>query len=167
MNKKQTLTTREIAVMGVMIAVLEAAVHAMAALPNVEPVTLLLILYTLFLGRKVIYVVAAYLLLEGCFYGFGVWWIAYLYIWPLLTFLTYLLRRQQSAWIFAILSGLFGLFFGALCSIPYCFIGGISYGFSWWVAGIPYDLIHCVSNFILCLVLFQPLKKCMERILLE
>jgi energy-coupling factor transport system substrate-specific component len=135
MNTKQKLTTKEIAVMGLMIAVLEASVHAMAAIPNVEPVTLLLMLYTLFLGKKVVYVLVAYLLLEGGFYGFGLWWIAYLYIWPLLTFLTYLLRRQRSS------------------------------AFAWWVAGIPFDLIHCVANFLLCLILFPPLRYCMGRAL--
>jgi energy-coupling factor transport system substrate-specific component len=163
MTTKHKLTTREIAVMGLMVAVLEASVHAMAAIPNVEPVTLLLMLFTLFLGKRVIYVLAAYLLLEGCFYGFGLWWIMYLYIWPLLAFLTHLLRRQKSVWVFAILSGLFGLFFGALCSIPYLFIGGISGAFAWWVSGIPFDLIHCVSNFLLCLFLFPPLRYCMNR----
>jgi energy-coupling factor transport system substrate-specific component len=163
MTTKHKLTTREIAVMGLMVAVLEASVHAMAAIPNVEPVTLLLMLFTLFLGKRVIYVLAAYLLLEGCFYGFGLWWIMYLYIWPLLAFLTHLLRRQKSVWVFAILSGLFGLFFGALCSIPYFFIGGISGAFAWWVSGIPFDLIHCVSNFLLCLFLFPPLRYCMNR----
>jgi energy-coupling factor transport system substrate-specific component len=163
MTQKPKLTTREIAVMGLMIAVLEASVHAMAAIPNVEPVTLLLMLYTLFLGKKVVFVIAAYLLLEGCFYGFGLWWIMYVYIWPLLAFLTYRLRRQRSVWAFAILAGLFGLFFGALCSIPYLFTGGVAGAFAWWVSGIPFDLIHCVSNFVLCLILFQPLRHCLER----
>jgi energy-coupling factor transport system substrate-specific component len=165
MSTKKKLTTRDIAVMGIMIAVLEASVHAMAPLPNVEPVTLLFILYTLFLGKKVVYILAAYLLLEGCFYGFGLWWIMYLYVWPLLTFLTYLFRKQQSVWFFAIFSGVFGLFFGALCSIPYFFIGGISTAFAWWVSGIPFDLIHCVSNFLLCMVLFQPLRYVLSKVL--
>jgi energy-coupling factor transport system substrate-specific component len=162
MKDHKILTPREIAVMGVMVAVLEASVHAMAALPNIEPVTLLLMLFTLYLGKKVIFVIAAYLLLEGCFYGFGLWWIMYLYTWPLLAFLTHLLRRQKSVWFFAILSALFGLFFGALCSIPYLFIGGVSTAFAWWVSGIPFDLIHCVSNFVLCMILFKPLRLCLD-----
>jgi energy-coupling factor transport system substrate-specific component len=164
MEKKHTLTIRDTSVMGVMVALLEAAVHAMASLPNIEPVTLLFMLYTLFLGGKVVYVLAAYLLLEGCFYGFGLWWIMYVYIWPLLCLLTYLLRKQRSVWVFAILSSLFGLLFGALCSIPYLFIGGVSGAFAWWVAGIPFDLIHCVSNFVLCMVLFPPLRFCLMRL---
>ena len=27
--------------------------------------------------------------------------------------------------------------------------------FSWWVSGIPYDVIHCVSNTVLVFVLFR------------
>ena len=36
-----------------------------------------------------------------------------------------------------------------------------------WLAGIPYDLIHAVSNFVLVLVLFRPLSKALDRILLD
>ena len=88
----------------------------------------------------------------------------YLYIWPLLVLLTLLLRRKKSVWVFAVLSALFGLFFGALCALPYLFIGGVSMAFTWWIAGIPYDMLHCVSNFIFCLVLFRPLQSVLERI---
>ena len=147
-----------------MIAALEAVKHALAFLPNVELVTLLIILYTLYFGDKIIYVIASFILLEGCWYGFGLWWVMYAYIWPLLALLTYLLRKQESVWVFSVLSGGFGLCFGALCSIPYFFIGGAKTAFAWWVAGIPYDLIHCVSNFLLCRVLFLPLKNVAKNV---
>lgn len=162
--KEQKLSVKEIALMGVMIALLVVAVHVMAPLPNIEPVTLLVILYTLFFGKKVAYILAAYILLEGCWYGFGIWWVMYLYVWPLLAFLTYLLRKRESVWVFSILAGAFGLFYGAFCSIPYFFIGGPAAAFAWWVAGIPYDLTHCVSNFLICLVLFRPLNQVLRRL---
>lgn len=163
-KKVARLTVREIALMGAMTALLEASVHIMAPLPNIEPVTLLIILYTLFLEKKVIYVLAAYLLLEGCFYGFGIWWIMYSYIWPFLALLTYLFRRKKSLWFWCILSGAFGLLFGSLCSLAYLFTGGAYAAFTWWVSGIPYDLIHCASNIVLCLVLFTPLKNVLGRV---
>ena len=53
--------------------------------------------------------------------------------------------------------------FGALCAIPYFFIGGWQMAFSWWVSGIPYDVIHCVSNTVLVFVLFPPLRRALER----
>lgn len=160
---KGKLTARDIAEIGVMIGALEAAKHALAFLPNVELVTLFIILYTLSFKDKIVFVIPAFILLEGCWYGFGLWWVMYAYIWPLLALFTYLLRKQESVWVFSVLSGAFGLGFGALCSVPYFFIGGGRTAFAWWVAGIPFDIIHGISNFVLCRVLFLPLKNVCKR----
>lgn len=154
----------DIALMGMMAATLEAAKYALSFLPNVELVTLLIILYTLCFGKKALPAIGAFVLLEGCVYGFGLWWVMYLYAWPLLAGLTHLLRKKKSMWVFAVLAGAYGLMFGALCAIPYLFIGGPVAAFTWWVAGIPYDIIHCVSNFILCSLLFCPLRNVLRRI---
>lgn len=164
MNKSNLrLSTRDIAMVGVMIASVEVAKISLSFLPNIELVTLLLILYTLFFGSKIIYVVFSFVLIEGCLYGFGIWWLMYLYIWPLLVLLTRLFRKQQSIWFWSVFSGIYGLFFGALCSIVYFFIGGVHTAFAWWISGIPSDLIHGISNFILCFVLFRPLKNALKR----
>ena len=157
------LTIKDIAVMGVMVATMTSFKYAMSLIPNVEPVSLLIILYTLFLGPKVIYAIVVFILVEGLIYGFGTWWVSYLYIWPLLSLLTYLFRKQTS-YFFAILSGVFGLFFGALTAIPYLFVGGLTAAFNYFIAGIPYDLIHSVGNFILCLALFKPLNTVLNKI---
>ena len=118
MNKKSVqnnkLTIKDIAVMGVMVATMTAFKYAMSFIPNVEPVSLLIILYTLFLGPKVIYAIVVFILVEGLIYGFGTWWVSYLYIWPLLSLLTHLFRKHTSPVFFSVLSGIFGLFFGAL-----------------------------------------------------
>lgn len=50
-----------------------------------------------------------------------------------------------------------------LCSIPCLFIGGIHTVFAWWVSGIPFDMIHGVSNFVLMLVLYKPLRRVLEH----
>ena len=77
-------------------------------------------------------------------YGFGLWWVMYLYAWPLLALFTRVFFRMDSALFWAMFSGVFGLFFGLLCSVPYFFVGlaggGLSQGlvqmFSWWIARI-------------------------------
>lgn len=163
-NKQSKITTKDIAVIGVMVATIEAAKLSLSFLPNVELVTLLIILYTLFLGWKALIAVFAFVGVECLVWGMGIWIIMYLYIWPFLVILTLLLRKQESMWVFGMLAGFFGLFFGALCSIPYFFIGGIHMAFTWWVSGIPYDILHGVSNFILCMVLFVPLRAALRRI---
>gem|GEM_PF-96597 len=155
----------DIAELGMMTALLEAGKHALDFLPNVELVALLLIIFTLHFGLKTIAVALAFTAIETAFFGFQTWVIMYLYIWPALVIIVWLNRRKTSVWFFSILSGLYGLFFGAFCSIPYLFIGGINMAFTWWVAGIPYDIVHCIANFALCLALFKPLNHAMNYIL--
>lgn len=117
MNIRQQ--SKNITLIGVMVATLEVAKFALSFLPNVELVTLLIMLYTLYFGRKIVYVIPVFVLIEGIVWGFGIWWIMYLYLWPLLALITYLFRKTESVIFWAVLAGVFGLIFGALCAIPY------------------------------------------------
>jgi len=157
--------TWEIVVMGVLTAVVFAAQVAMGFLPNIELVTLLFILYTLVLGRKVFLIIYVFVFLEGIFYGFGLWWVNYLYVWTVQSIVTLMLRKQTSVFFWSILSGFYGISFGALCAIPYFFMGGPSSAFAYWVSGIAYDIPHCIGNVIVCLLLFKPLYKVLDQVL--
>lgn len=157
--------TWEIVVMGVLTAVVFAAQVAMGFLPNIELVTLLFILYTLVLGRKVFLIIYVFVFLEGIFYGFGLWWVNYLYVWTVQSIVTLMLRKQTSIFFWSILSGFYGISFGALCSIPYFFMGGPSSAFAYWVSGIAYDIPHCIGNVLICLLLFKPLYKVLDQVL--
>lgn len=131
---------------------------AMAALPNIELVTLLVMLYTRWFGRRTLLILLVFAFVEGLIYGFHLWWLMYLYVWPLLWLAVTLLGKTvRPAVVWAALGGLFGLVFGLLCSLPYLALGGIHTALGWWIAGIPFDLIHGCSNFVLILVLFSPL----------
>lgn len=157
--------TWEIVVMGVLTAVVFAAQVAMGFLPNIELVTLLFILYTLVLGKKVFLIIYVFVFLEGIFYGFGLWWVNYLYIWTVQSIVTLILRKQTSVFFWSILSGFYGISFGALCAIPYFFMGGPSSAFAYWVSGIAYDIPHCIGNIVICLLLFKPLYKVLDQVL--
>lgn len=153
-----------LAVMGALLFALKVA---MAALPNVHPVAVLVIAGTLSFGWKMLYSVGIYVLLEGLVYGFGIWWVSYLYIWPLLVLLTMLLRRREGRLFWASAAAVFGLCFGALCAVPYLLISGAKMAFSYWVSGIPFDLAHCAGNFALTFVLLPPLQKVLRRYCLQ
>ena len=161
---KSIFTVKDIATIGMMAAMLEAVKYALQSVPNVELVTLLIILFTLYLGPKILIAVWAFVGVECAVWGLGLWTVMYIYIWPILVLLTLLLRKQKDNWPFVVLSTCFGLFFGALCSIPYFFIGGPTTAFTWWVAGLPYDILHGISNGILALVLFAPLRKVLMKL---
>ena len=103
--------------------------------------------------------------LEAFVWGFGLWWLCYWYLWPLLAIPAVLLRKNRSAFLWAVLAAIHGLTFGAFCSIPYLFIGGWELALSYWVSGLSFDLIHCGGNFVLTLTLFKPLYRVMDKLM--
>lgn len=163
-NKKSLFSAKEIALIGMMTAMLEAVKLALQAVPNVELVTLLIILFTLFLGWKTLIAVWAFVGIECVVWGIGLWTIMYVYVWPILVFFSLLLKKTNATWPYYFLAGFFGLFFGAFCAIPYFFIGGPSMAIAWWISGIPYDILHGISNFIVSLILFRPLHQALNRL---
>lgn len=151
------LSISDIVICGMFSALLLVAQVAMAVLPNIELVSLLVIVYTLVFKRKTILIIYIFALLEGLIYGFGVWWFMYLYVWTILYFIVRIFQKNQSSAFWAVIGGFFGVCYGLLCSIPYLIAGGIGAGIAWWVRGIPYDIMHGVGNFIVILVLFKPI----------
>lgn len=159
MNSLRT-ASRRLVLCALLAAVMTVLQLAMAPLPNIEPVSLLVLVYALVFGRDVFYIVFTFILLEGLVFGFHLWWMSYLYIWPLWAAVVLLLRRgdEKPPLVWAAASGAFGLSFGALCALPYL-AGGPWAAFSYWAAGIPFDLLHCAGNFILSLTLASPLRR--------
>lgn len=159
------MRVRQLVILGMLSAVLVAAQVTIAVLPNIELVTPLIIIFTLLLGSLVFAPIYAFVLVEGLIYGFGLWWINYLYVWSILALAVLLLRKQKSPAVFAVLGGAFGLLFGALCAVPYFFIGGPASALAYWISGIPFDLIHCLSNTVVTLLLFVPLYRLCARLI--
>ncbi len=170
-EKKGKLAIKDITLIGMMVAVIEVCKVALAWAPNIELTSFLLIMFTLFFGGKIVFVVPVFILIEGAMYGPQLWWIMYLYAWPLLVFITWMFRKQESIWFWCVLSSLFGFAFGFLCSFPYVVIGaagggilnGLYAGFTWWVAGIPFDIIHGVSNFVIMMILYHPVRMILKE----
>ena len=162
-GKSARLSIREIAELSLFCALMVAGKECLRLIPNVHPVTLLLLLATAVYGAKALYPAFGFALLEIALYGAGLWNLMYLYVWSIVVLAALPFRRSESRALWAAIAGLHGLCFGALCAIPYFFIGGWQMAFSWWVSGIPYDVIHCVSNTVLVFALFPPLRRALER----
>ncbi len=158
------LTVKELVLTALLSAVLLVSQVALAVLPNIEVVSLLVILYTLFFKKKTLYTIYIFAILEGLVYGFGTWWFMYLYVWTILWGITTLLKEEKNPLIWAFISGFFGLFFGTLCSVPYFIIGGVNMGLSWIAGGLMADVLHGVGNFVVALVLFKPLYAAFQKV---
>ena len=80
MHSRTAGAAREAAVLGLLTAVLYAGKLVMAWFPNIEPVSLLILVYVAVLGWKALFPIYAYVLLEYVTWGFGLWSACYLYV---------------------------------------------------------------------------------------
>lgn len=158
------LRLKEIALFGMLGALTFGAKVAMSGLPNVEPVSLFVMVFAVVFGIKCIYPIYLYIGLEILLYGIGTWNIMYLYIWAALALGAWLMRRAKSPLAWAMLSGIFGLSFGALCAPVDFLLGDLGYVIAKWISGIPFDVAHCAGNFVIALLLFTPLRQLLEKL---
>ena len=142
---------------------------AMAILPNVHLIGMFIMVFTIVFRAKALVSVYVYVFLEGFVYGFGTWWISYLYVWAVLWGITMLIPRKWPAGvlsvIYPIVCALHGLFFGALCA-P---VEAIVYKFSlnqlltYIAMGLRFDVSHAIGNFCFGLLIL-PLVIVLEKL---
>lgn len=142
---------------------------AMEALPNIHPLGMFIMLLTVVYRVKALIPIYIYVLLDGLFHGFGVWWVPYIYIWAMLWGMTMLLPRKMkpavAALVYPAVCGLFGLLFGALYAPAQAILFKMSFKqtLAWIAMGLPFDITHAVANAAMgCLVL--PLSKVLLKL---
>jgi hypothetical protein len=141
-----------------------------ASLPNIELVSLFIIVWTRVYRYGALPGIGVFILLEGLCYGFGIWWVSYLYIWFILWGMVMLVppmkkaRPLAAALGWASLSGVYGLAFGSLTAIPWLFRGGPAAAIAYILSGIPFDITHGVANFVLAFLLAIPLIRLLSKL---
>lgn len=165
MDKKHAaLTLFEVALFGILGGLTFAAKFALSFLPNIEPSSLMVMLFAVTFGWKGLFPTYVYVALEILIYGINTWNIPYLYIWLILFTAAWLMRKATHPIAWALLSGVFGLLFGVLSLPSHWAMSGFAGGIAWVLSGIPYDIAHCIGNFIIALVLFVPLRKLLGKL---
>lgn len=147
-------TVREIAVFGVLGALMFASDIAMEALPNIHLVGVFIIAATAVYRQKALYPLYVYVILTGLYAGFSLWWIPYLYVWTVLWGVTMVLPKTMPKWLapiaYAAVCGLHGLLFGVLYAPSQALLFGMNgkQTLAWIAAGLPFDMVHAVGNVI-------------------
>lgn len=164
--RDSNFTVWDIVLIPLLSATLTAGKMALVFIPNVEIVTLLFMVYASVFGfRKTLIVSLIFSTTEIFFYGVHTWLLVYYIIWPLLIFLSVFLNKgTHSEWPYAILGLIYGLSFGLIFAIFESFFYGVSYGIVYWLRGIPFDLIHGASNFVVVLFLYRPMYNLLSRL---
>ncbi len=149
-------------------AIVFAAKIAMEALPNIHPVAMLLMAYTVVYRVRALIPLYVYVFMLGLFYGFNIWWYPYLYIWTVLWGVTMLLPRNMSpriaSIVYPVICSLFGFAYGVLYAPAQALLFGYDFATTckWILTGLPYDALHGVGNLfmgLLVLPLVLLLKK--------
>ena len=145
-------TTREITIFAMLGAVMYASKLLMEVAPNIHLLGVFTIAFTVVYRKKALYPIYIYVILNGIFSGFAVWWVPYLYVWTVLWGAVMLLpkhlpKKIRALVYMAVCAG-HGFLFGTLYAPAQALLFGMSFQgmVSWIIAGLPFDFIHGVSN---------------------
>jgi energy-coupling factor transport system substrate-specific component len=168
MIRKGKVTIRDIALVAVWAALTFASKLVLAPIANVELVSLLLAVFTVVMGLErgvcAALVFATLTVFESTCYGAGDWIVLYYINWPLLTLLAKMFLRKTSGEIrAAVLLGLFGLLFDVPSAGIKLVLFGPAYAATYFVSGIPFDVMHGAANFVTALFLYRPLVQRLEK----
>ncbi|MBE6609907.1 MAG: hypothetical protein E7634_04500 [Ruminococcaceae bacterium] len=141
----------------------------MEVAPNIHLLGMFTIVFTLVYRVKALIPIYIYVVLNGAYSGFSMWWIPYTYIWTVLWAITMLLpkRMPKAAQhiVYPILCGLHGFAFGILYSPAQAVMFGLNFEqmLAWIAAGFYFDLIHGVGN-IAAGLLIVPLTELLRKL---
>lgn len=156
------VTVRELTVFAMLGAVMYASKMIMEFAPNIHLVGVFIVAFTVVYRKKALYPIYVFVFVSGLFGGFSTWWIPYLYIWAVLWGAVMLLPKNMPAKlqpvIYMLVCGLHGLLYGTLYAPFQAIAFGLNFDgmVAWILAGLPYDMIHGISN-LLCGVLIMPI----------
>ena len=168
-NCAMKLSIKELVVFAMLGSLMYVSKIIMEFMPNVHLLGMFTMTYTLVYRKKALYPIYIYILLNGVFSGFATWWIPYLYMWTILWGVTMLLPtdipEKIRPFVYMGVCALHGFLFGTLYAPAQALIFGLNFKgmIAWIVAGLPWDMIHGVSNFF-CGMLIVPLSKLLRKL---
>lgn len=146
------ITVREMVTFSLLGVIMFISKMVMEFLPNIHMLAMLIVAYTVVYRGKALFPIYVFVFLTGALYGFGTWWVPYLYIWTILWGAVMLLPRNLPEKIsipaYMVVAMLHGLLYGTLYAPFQAIAFGLSFkGMLLWIAaGIPWDILHAVGN---------------------
>ncbi len=140
----------------------------MEIFPNIHLLGVFTIAITVVYRKKALYAIYTYVILNGIFSGFALWWIPYTYIWTVLWACAMAVPKQMPSKlkpiVYMIINALHGFLFGTLYAPAQALIFGldIKSTVTWIVAGLPWDFVHGISNLV-CGILIVPVILVLKR----
>lgn len=149
-----------------MAALAAALQYVMASVPNIEPVSLIIMLCASLFGVSAFAMVIVYIILYGLIMDFGIFTLGHVLAWPILCLAAICMKRFKNPFAWAALSGIFGFLFGFF-HLPFSILAlGINTKeklLIYIANDMPFNAVHAVGNFFIALFLFLPLRNLLEN----
>lgn len=142
----------------------------MEPLPNIHLLGMFTMVFTVTFRKKALIPIYVYVLINGLYAGFTLWWVPYLYVWTVLWGVTMLipkkLPKKVCFIVYPIICALHGFAFGILYAPAQALLFGfnLEQTVAWVISGFPFDLIHGVGNFATGLLII-PLSDLLKKVL--
>ncbi len=137
-----------------------------AVVPNVQPVTAMIILISLWMSPLDGAVVAVLtILLSNLLLGFGLWTIPQIVAYLAIVGITWLLApilRSSDLFIGALFASVMGFFYGFFISLIQAPFLGISAFWAYYLGGIPFDTYHALGNLGFYVLLCLPFRRVVD-----
>ena len=169
MHTQNRLSTYEIVVFAMLGTVMFVSKVLMEFLPNVHLLGMFTMTYTLVFRKKALIPIYVYVLLNGIYAGFNLWWLPYCYLWTILWGVTMLLPKgmpkKTAMVVYPIVCALHGLAFGTLYAPAQALMMKMSFKatLTWIAAGLPWDAVHAAGNFCAGMLIY-PLSGLLKKL---
>lgn len=168
--ERSTPKLKEMVVIAIMIALSVAGRCIFAFIPGFKPVTAVVIIAGIFLGKEAGFLTGALsALLSNLLFGQGPWTPFQMLVWGLIGFFCGICGRKIFKWWWlAIVGAIAGIAFSAVMDVWTTL--NFSEGWSWTrygattIASLPWTAIYIASNIVFLLVLASPIGKRLERL---
>ena len=175
---KKSLWTKDIVLTALAAALLSAGKQALASIPNVEVVTLLIMLYAACFKPQIAFIATGVFIVIECFiWGIHTWVLAYIIHWNFVAFATFLLARVfkvKNRFIYLAFTIIVTACFGVLTTLIDAIIGAgrstrtFSHIFVvTYVRGIYFYIVHVVGNAAFNIVLFSPMRTLLDKLMIK
>ena len=175
---KKSLWTKDIVLTALAAALLSAGKQALASIPNVEVVTLLIMLYAACFKPQIAFIATGVFIVIECFiWGIHTWVLAYIIHWNFVAFATFLLARVfkvKNRFIYLAFTIIVTACFGVLTTLIDAIIGAgrstrtFSHIFVvTYMRGIYFYIVHVVGNAAFNIVLFSPMRTLLDKLMIK
>lgn len=157
--------TYEIALIGILSAICVVSRLTLQFLPNIKPVTSIIIIVSIFMGAKYgISIAVIQTLISGMILGLGTYIPFQILAWALIAVIASILSPiSKNIYIVSIISTISGYLFGIIVSLERLIYTNLEGTIVYYISGLYFDTLHAIGNLAFCLVIYTPLTKVIKR----